>query len=179
MPHIHTKPGQYDHTASAYIFRVDLIEPKVVLHRHRLLGCYMQFGGHIELSETPWQAIVHELREEVGYDITQLSFLQPEKRIKQLTNAVVHPVPVSHSSHPFNKKGSGHFHTDVGYAVIAHEDPKYTPDDGESTDIKLFSREEIAALPSGEILENVREIILAIFDDFLKNWQQVSPKEFK
>lgn len=179
MPHIHTEPGQYDHTASAYIFRVDFSEPKIMLHRHKLLNRYMQFGGHIELNETPWQAIIHELREETGYDIQQLSLLQPERRMKHLTNAVTHPAPIAHSSHPFGSNGSGHFHTDIAYALIAHEAPKYTPHDGESTDIKLFTRREIAELPGDKIIENIREIALAIFDDFLETWQPVSPREFK
>ncbi len=53
MAHIHTQPGQHDHTASAYIFRVDFDEPKLVLHLHRKINKYLQFGGHIELHETP------------------------------------------------------------------------------------------------------------------------------
>jgi len=63
MAHIHTQPGQHDHTASAYIVRTDFDEPKIMLHLHRKIGKYLQFGGHVELHETPWQAVVHELRE--------------------------------------------------------------------------------------------------------------------
>ncbi len=33
----------------------------------------MQVGGHIELDETPWQAVEHELREESGYTLAELS----------------------------------------------------------------------------------------------------------
>ena len=66
MAHIHTQPGQHDHTASAYIIRTDLDTPRIMLHLHRKIGKYLQFGGHVELNETPWQAVVHELREESG-----------------------------------------------------------------------------------------------------------------
>lgn len=38
MAHIHTKPGQHDLTASAYIIRDDGNEPVVLLHRHKKLG---------------------------------------------------------------------------------------------------------------------------------------------
>ena len=64
MPHIHTKPGQHDHTVSAFIVRLDGKQPRILLHRHKKSGVYMQFGGHIELHENPWQAISHELLEE-------------------------------------------------------------------------------------------------------------------
>lgn len=53
MPHIHTEPGQHDHTASAYIVRLDEAEPALILHRHKILGQYLQFGGHVELDENP------------------------------------------------------------------------------------------------------------------------------
>jgi 8-oxo-dGTP pyrophosphatase MutT (NUDIX family) len=82
MSHIHKKPGQHDHTASTFLFRTDFSEPKVMLHFHQKLGSYMQFGGHVELNETPWQTVIHELREESGYDIDQLQILQPKQRLK-------------------------------------------------------------------------------------------------
>ena len=35
MPHINTKPGQHDFTASAFIVRLDRSEPQVLLHLHK------------------------------------------------------------------------------------------------------------------------------------------------
>lgn len=176
MPHIHAQPGQHDHTVSIYLFRTDFSEPKVMLHLHKKLGSYMQFGGHIELNETPWQTIVHELKEESGYDINQIQILQPSARITRLTDAVVHPYPVGHVTHPV---GEDHFHTDSAYAIITDETPHHAPDDGESTDIKLFSRQEILALTNDDIIENVREIIMYIFDSCLALWQPIAPDKFK
>src|SRR5437879_1527745 len=102
MPHIHTKPGQHDHTASAYIVRIDGKEPKILLHKHKKSGKYQQFGGHIELDETPWQAVLHEIKEESGYDAKQLMLLQPKERLKSLGDADQHPVPVCHNTHTFS-----------------------------------------------------------------------------
>src|SRR3954465_16018556 len=98
MPHIHTEPGQHDHTVSAYIFRTDFSEPKVMLHLHKKHGTYMQFGGHIELNENPWQAITHELREEAGYELDELFILQPHQRLMHLSRgAIAHLQPDSHN----------------------------------------------------------------------------------
>ncbi len=177
MAHIHTQPGQHDHTASAYIIRTDFDEPKIMLHLHRKIGKYLQFGGHVELHETPWQAVAHELREESGYDIDQLRILQPEQRVKQLSDAVIHPQPAAHSTHPFGG-GTDHFHTDIGYAVVATEPPRHLPEDGESTTIKLLTRSELAAMPESDLPDNVKQIGLFIFDYCLKHWESVPATEF-
>lgn len=177
MAHIHTQPGQHDHTASAYIIRTDFDEPKIILHLHRKIGKYLQFGGHVELHETPWQAVAHELREESGYDIDQLRILQPEQRVKHLSDAVIHPQPASHSTHPFGG-GTDHFHTDIGYAVVADEPPRHLPEDGESTTIRLLTRSELAAMPESDLPDNVKQIGLFIFDHCLKHWESVPATEF-
>jgi 8-oxo-dGTP pyrophosphatase MutT (NUDIX family) len=179
MPHIHTNPGQHDHTASAFLFRTDFDEPKVVLHFHKKLGSYMQFGGHVELNETPWQAVIHELREESGYDIDQLKILQPKKRLKKLGGAVIHPQPINHSTHPI---GTDHFHTDSTYALITSEEPRHQPDEGESTDIRLFTRAELIDLSDDKIITNVREIALYVFDNCLDDtdeFELTSTSEFQ
>lgn len=176
MAHIHTLPGQHDHTISIFLFRLDFDQPKIIMHLHKLLGTYLQFGGHIELRETPWQTAVHELREESGYDIGQVNLLQPAERIHRLTGATLHPLPLSYNTHQIT---SDHFHTDTAYAAITSEPPTNAPDDGESTDIKLFTREELIALPTEMIIDNVREIALFVFDNVLDQWETVSPKHFK
>jgi 8-oxo-dGTP diphosphatase len=73
MAHIHTKPGQHDFTASAFIIRIDTPKPKVLLHMHKKLGVLLQPGGHIELNENPWQAVHHEIEEETGTTSANLS----------------------------------------------------------------------------------------------------------
>jgi ADP-ribose pyrophosphatase YjhB (NUDIX family) len=177
MPHIHTQPGQHDHTASAFVFRIDFDEPKVMLHIHKKIGKYLQLGGHIELNETPWQAIAHELREESGYEMNQLKILQPVDRPRQLSDAVIHPQPVSHSTHSFGST-TDHFHTDVAYAFVANEPPRYAPESGESTNISLFTRNELKRLPNDAIIGNVRELALYIFDTCLEKWRPIATDAF-
>ncbi|MGH7926471.1 MAG: NUDIX domain-containing protein [Candidatus Binatia bacterium] len=139
MAHIHTQPGQHDHTASAFIVRIDGDEPRLLLHLHKKLGTLLQFGGHIELHENPWQAVAHEIFEESGYALKQLRLLQPPDRIKVLSGAVLHPSPVCYSTHPFNDDLE-HFHTDATFAFVTNEPPQYAISDGESADVRLLTR---------------------------------------
>ncbi|MGI9027699.1 MAG: NUDIX domain-containing protein [Candidatus Saccharimonadales bacterium] len=175
MPHLHTEPGQHDHTISGFIVRTDLPEPKLILHKHKKLGRYIQFGGHIELHETPWQAITHELREESGYTMPQLSLLQPKQRITSLTGVKLHPVAIYHNTHNFDEV---HFHTDLGYAFITDEEPIMAVEGNESNDMLLVSRHELVALPADQTFESVREAGLFIFDVCLSEWEVANLANF-
>ncbi len=157
MSHIHTEKGQHDHTIGAYIIREDGDEPRLIMHMHKKLNVLLAFGGHIELKETPWQAVIREAREESGYDIDQLLLLQPKERIKKLsgtvsdpsidmerwTGSVLHPYPVVIDTHVIKP---GHFHTNDTFAFVTDQEPKHNVDEGESTDIRLLSRSEVAKL---------------------------------
>ncbi len=176
MPHIHTKKGDHDLTVSAVIVRLDSSEPKVILHKHKKLGVYLQFGGHVETNENPWQAIVHELKEESGYDINQLKILQPKVRLDELTNSKIHPQPIAINTHPFDSE-MNHFHSDITYAFTAEQPPKDKPDVNESQDIRLFSLKELRNLKSQEIFDDVRTIHSFILEN-LTNWQALPTKQY-
>lgn len=175
MPHIHTKPGEHDHTASAYIFRIDGSEPRLLMHMHKKLQRYMQFGGHIETDETPWQAITHEVMEESGYQMAQLKILQPKQRVRALTGAKLHPMPIYLNTHKFNKT---HFHTDIAYAFVTAEEPKQKIAANESADVKLLTREELGNLAAEQTYESVRAGALFVFDFCLADWEKVDPASF-
>jgi len=176
MPHIHTDAGQHDLTASAYIVRLDKPEPRLVLHQHKLLHIYLQFGGHVELHETPWQTVIHELAEESGYDIDQLALLQPAMRLKVIHEAVLHPVPASILTHRFGD--TDHYHTDIAFAFVTKEAPKHAVGKGESNKIQAFTAAELTALPKGSLPENVRDIGLFILDEGLNHWETVDTSAF-
>lgn len=171
MSHIHTKPGEHDHTVSMFIIRTDNGEPKIMFHAHKRYGVYMQFGGHIELDENPWQTIARELKEEAGYDLSQLKILQPKGTLKNLTGVVTHPLPIAFTTH---MAGTNHEHDDTAFAFITDQKPKYRPADGETDDYKLFSKKELKELPAEQTYENGREIVLYILDHVLKEWEQIS-----
>ncbi len=176
MPHIHTGPGEHDHTASALIIRTDGPEPKVLLHMHKKINRLLQIGGHIELNETPWQAILHEIVEEAGYVPTQLTLLQPQLRIKKLAGTDVHPQPVVHSTHNFLQLD--HKHTDIVYAFVTTEDPAQQPGEGESMDLRWISADDLQQLSSDEIYKDTVELCQFVLTHILSNWEQVSLSEF-
>lgn len=176
MSHIHTDPGQYDLTASAYIVRLDTIEPTVMLHQHKILHKYLQFGGHVELHESPWQALAHEIIEESGYSLEQLLLLQPTLRMGPFSDATIHPIPITIQSHQFAKQD--HNHTDIAYAFVTHEPPAHSIGEGESTIVKAFTIKELEALTDTEVIDNVRKTALFVLAEILPAWQRVSPNTF-
>jgi 8-oxo-dGTP pyrophosphatase MutT (NUDIX family) len=174
MSHIHADPGQYDFTVSAFIVRTEFDEPKIMLHLHRKNGTYMQFGGHIELHENPWQALGRELREESGYELSQLTILRPHDNFPGFAggDAIAHPAPLAILSHLVIP---GHYHTDITYACVASEPPRHMISPGESAEIKLFTRAELVALPKPQIYDNVRELALFTLDICLPGWERTAP----
>lgn len=176
MGHIHTKPGQHDHTISGFIIRTDGDEPKVLLHKHKKLGKLLQFGGHIELDENPWQAVCHEILEESGYDMGQLKIMQPKIRIKHgAVHTKRHPYPVNYNTHKFNDE---HFHIDISYAFITNQEPAHAIAENESGDIALLTRQEVLKLTEKDTYEDVKQICLFIFDSVMHEWEAIDAAEY-
>lgn len=178
MSHIHTKPGQHDFTASAFIFLIDGPEPRVLLHLHKRLDFLMHFGGHVELDENPWQAVVREIHEESGYVISQLRLLQPKNRLKKVSFGVLVPYPICVLSVGYKNYEDGeHTHDDLCFAFVTKERAKNKTPHNESDDIRLFTRDQLANLSNDEVLADIREAGLFVFDECLKNWEQIQAEE--
>ena len=190
MPHINTAPGQHDHTASAYIFKIHpyddhfqktgSLKPLMLLHMHKKLKKLLQPGGHIELNETPWQTMKHELLEETGYDLSQLSIMQPLETVPTLANkdSILHPVPYVYNTH---KVTDEHFHTDIGYLFVTQEFPNHEVGEGESTDLRWVTQEELNAFTPDEISSGVKDIGNAAFAavDNQEHWWGRSTDDFQ
>ncbi len=178
MPHIHTGSGHHDLTVSAYIVRIDGPQPTILLHHHKKLKVWMQVGGHVELHETPWTAVQHEIREESGYDISQLSILQPDTTLTDLDDtSVAHPLPFLFATHPYGNQD--HFHTDAAFVFTTKESPRYGLDKEESDQLAYLTRKEILNFPQEQMMTNVRKAILYIFDHLLDSWRPVDTLRFK
>lgn len=175
MGHIHDIPGQVDQTVSAYILRRDGDEVYIMLHKHKKLGKLLPVGGHVELNETPWGAMSHELVEESGYLLKDLAILQPKVRVASLTKVVLHPQPFVVQTHDV---GPGHYHTDMGYIFIAETHPRGRIGDGESEDIRWYTRDGIERLASDDVYDDTRRMCLEIFDKFLTEWHPVDTSTF-
>jgi 8-oxo-dGTP pyrophosphatase MutT (NUDIX family) len=95
----------------------------IILLRHRLLGIWVQPGGHIDRGETPWDAARREAAEETGMAVRLLGD-EPE-----LAHVDVHP------------GGRGHTHLDLRYLCTAGDaDP--TPPPEESQEVGWFDWDE-------------------------------------
>lgn len=153
MAHIHTKPGQHDVTVSAWIFRRDGDVLKAFVHMHRKVKKYSEVGGHMELDETPWQTIVHELEEEAGFTLNELDIYQPVSAPTSLPTVTVHPVPsLLMTYHPVKD----HYHSDMSYVFYAKAEPSKKPAEGESDDVRWFTIDELKqGAKDGTVLEDI------------------------
>ncbi len=174
MPHIHTQPGQIDWTVTMYLFRRRDGVVETMLHMHKKLKKLMPIGGHIELDETAWQAVSHEIEEESGYELDRLKLLQPGLRLVSLDNAIIHPQPMAVNTHEI---GKGHFHSDSAYAFLVEGEPTKVLGADESSDIRWMTMDEMDKLSSMEIYANVLEVCHFIVDNFSK-WEVVETNEY-
>jgi 8-oxo-dGTP pyrophosphatase MutT (NUDIX family) len=104
-------------TASAFVVSTR----GVVLHRHRLLGIWVQPGGHIEATELPEAAAFRETLEETGLVAHHLEHAE-------VFHVDRHPGP------------KGHTHYDLRYVVVAPP-VEPSPPQGESPEVYWFDFE--------------------------------------
>lgn len=149
-------------TVSAYIVRKsDNGEWLCLVHMHRKIDILMQAGGHIELDQTPWQALAMELRDETGYDLADVRILQWSLP-PTIFHAVTHPQPLLMNTHT---AGEEHFHSDTCYAFVAEKLPSQTTGEGESDDLRWVSLKELQYLVAqGDALQDVGEIYKYLLD---------------
>ena len=142
---------------------------------HRTLYKLLPVGGHVELNETPWQAIAHELQEESGYTLNDLQILQPAHRISNFKDVTFHPYPVAMNTHAITPD---HFHSDIDYAFVANALPDVSVAEGESTDLRWLTKEELGHIDSSLIFDNTKDVYNFILDSALTNWYAVPAVEF-
>lgn len=106
---------------------------RVVLHRHKRLGSWLQPGGHVDGAETPAAAAVRETLEETG-----LSARHPADG-PDLLHVDVHAGP------------RGHRHLDIRYRLLADHGRDFAPGAGESPTVAWFSIEEALAVADASL----------------------------
>jgi ADP-ribose pyrophosphatase YjhB (NUDIX family) len=174
--HIHTGPGEHDLTASAFIVDISGDEPKLWLHEHKKLGHWLQFGGHVELQENPWDAIKHEILEEAGFELHQLRILQPKLRLELAKTTQLIPQPVVINSHEIGD--TNHYHTDIVFAFVTSEQPSQIVAEDESQLRAMFTLAELEENKDNFLLPNVRKIGMFVTDVLLREWEPVDCKLF-
>ena len=167
MGHIHTNVVEYDFTVGAYIIRKSPKGYEALLHLHKKLGKWLPFGGHIELNETPWQAVIREIKEESGYESNQLQIIQPQDTISSLSDISVLPQPVFIASYDYDAE---HNHTDIAYAFLVDIDPPGATLIDESSDFRWFDSKSLANLSPEEIFSNTVEVYDYVLKVLDRNW---------
>ncbi|MHB8506251.1 MAG: NUDIX domain-containing protein [Acidimicrobiales bacterium] len=90
---------------------------EVLLLRHKLLGIWVQPGGHLEDWEAPWDAARRETAEETGLDV-------------RLPGDPAAASPLLHVD--VHDAAHGHTHLDLRYALVVAGDATPRPPAGES-----------------------------------------------
>ena len=98
---------------------------RVLLHRHKRLGTWLQPGGHLDPGESPAEAAVRETLEETGVEAR-------------------HPGPRPTLAHVDLHEGPrGHLHIDLRYLLLAGPDSPLAPAPGESPEVAWTTVDEV------------------------------------
>ncbi len=111
-------------TASAIVVDERL---RVLLHRHKRLGIWLQPGGHVEEGEDLHEAAMREVLEETG--------------VHASVHAASH-APLHVDVHPGPR---GHTHLDIRYLLQADGNAPFNPYEGESPAVAWDDCNEILA----------------------------------
>lgn len=110
---------------------------RILLHRHKRLGIWLQPGGHLDAGEDPATAAVRETAEETG-----LVAAHPPDG-PRLIHVDVHEGP------------RGHVHLDLRYLLVADGAATFAPDAGESQDVAWFTADGARTVGDRSLAEAV------------------------
>ena len=135
-------------TGSALVVNAD--GSQVLLHHHRKLDRWLQFGGHCDGDEDILRVARREALEESGIQGLIVASERP-------FDLDIHEIP-AHGGDP------AHFHYDVRYMLIApdHAAPVASP---ESRELRWFTAAETAILPLDESLRRM-----------IRKWQAIAAR---
>ena len=109
---------------------------RVLLHRHKRLGIWLQPGGHVDPGESCEEAALREVAEETG-----------------LTGALADDRPLHVDLHQGPR---GHVHLDVRWLVTVPAGAVPAPAEGESQDVAWFTPEEAVAVTDVAATDAIR-----------------------
>lgn len=138
MPHIHTKKGEFDFTVAGYLVHDD----KTLLIKHKKLPIWTPPSGHIEINQSPIEALFMEIKEEAGIDKSQLELVETHARPSDFatsSTAVSMPLPFDLEHHPVDDT---HRHINLSYALKSKTN-HVEPGPGESNTFKWFTVDEL------------------------------------
>lgn len=116
-------------TGSALVVSAD--GARALLHHHRKLGRWLQFGGHCDGDEDVLRVARREAVEESGIDGLIVASARP-------FDLDIHAIP-AHGTEPL------HWHYDVRYVLIAPESAVHSAS-AESNELRWFAADEMEGL---------------------------------
>lgn len=140
MPHIHTGTGELDFTVSGYI----VYDDKTLLIKHKYLPIWTPPSGHIEVDQTPVEALYAEISEEAGIAKESLELMPTQAykpRFERNDTAEELPLPFDFEVHPI---ADGHRHINMAF-VLKSSTNHVEPGKGESNTFKWFTVDELRA----------------------------------
>lgn len=143
MPHIHDK---IDFTAEAFIVHKN----KVLLRKHDKYKIWLSVGGHIELDEEPNQAVIREVKEEVGLDVE----LVCKENYSLIENNQYKPLipPEFLNIHKIN---DNHKHISMVYFAKSNTEKLVLSEEEKSDECKWFTKEDLED-PKYQIGEQIK-----------------------
>ena len=126
-------------TGSALVVSAD--GSRALLHHHRKLDRWLQFGGHCDGDEDVLRVAQKEALEESGIEGLIVASARP-------FDLDIYAIP------PFGAEPA-HFHYDVRYVLIAPENAE-TARSGESRELRWFTPAEMNELPLDAGLQRLR-----------------------
>jgi len=148
-----TFPGHI--TGSALVSDPD--SGRFLLHYHKSLSKWLQFGGHSENETNPADIAMREAAEESG--LTDLAFFPP--------GLPVRPIDIDVHAIPAGKGQPDHLHLDFRYLLTTSHPEALSAADGESSDFRWLTFSEIITL--GELVDPGLLRLIQKSDKFLES----------
>ena len=137
-------------SATAYIYN----KGKILFHMHKKYNSWFPVGGHVEENEFPHEALIREVKEETGFNIS----IKRNEFCADIDLGTVERVPL-----PFCtcREGIGSNEEFFDFIFIAYtEQVQPAPQKGESKIFKWFSENEIKKCENME--KHIKNTALAI-----------------
>ena len=141
----------------ALIFNED--QTKILLIHHNKMQLWLPAGGHVEENEYPSEAVIREVKEELGVEAEIIELNQNPRIDNKFEKTIPLPFCIL-TTRNFKNKDSDEF-TDIHFAytlIIKSNDLLIKQD--EISEYKWFTKEEVRSLNTFDSVKTVAEEVM-------------------